>query len=106
LSEQEKLSYLVSNSYLLSKDQSGCRRLQKKIDDQIEKNRVSGVKFAQDMLDQLLPKISELMMDSFANYLIQKLNTLASDQQIDRLFENIRADFVSLSNDKHGTRAL
>lgn len=31
------------------------------------------------MLDTLLPSIAELMMDSFANYLIQKLNVMASD---------------------------
>lgn len=45
-------------------------------------------------------------MDSFANYLIQKLNVMASDTQIDKLFENIRTDFLPLANNKHGTRAL
>lgn len=35
------------------------------------------------MLNNLLPMIAELMMDSFANYLIQKLNKLALDSQID-----------------------
>jgi len=31
------------------------------------------------MLNNLMPYIEELMMDSFANYLVQKLNKLALD---------------------------
>jgi len=42
------------------------------------------------MLNVLLPDIGELMMDSFANYLIQKLNKLASDIQLDQIFINVR----------------
>ena len=45
---------------------------------------------AQEMLNRLLPQIGELMMDSFANYLIQKLNKLALDTQIDLLFKYVR----------------
>jgi hypothetical protein len=37
------------------------------------------LKYAREMLDTLMPYIDELMMDSFANYLIQKLNKLALD---------------------------
>ncbi len=77
------MKYLIENAYILSKDQAGCRRLQKKIDDQMEKSLVQGTLLAQEMLNCLLPHIGELMMDSFANYLIQKLNKLALSTQID-----------------------
>ncbi len=97
LSEEEKLKYLVENAYVLSKDQSGCRRLQKKIDEQLEKNQVVGNMLAQEMLNRLLPQIGELMMDSFANYLIQKLNKLALDSQIDLLFKYVRFIKITLS---------
>lgn len=78
-SEEQKIVFLIQHSYTLSKDQAGCRRLQKKIDEQIQKNSEKGYRFANDMLNQLLPSVGELMMDSFANYLIQKLNFLAHD---------------------------
>lgn len=42
------------------------------------------------MLNMLLPRVGELMMDSFANYLIQKLNKLALPQQIEQIFINVR----------------
>ena len=52
---------------------------------------------AQEMLSRLLPQIGELMMDSFANYLIQKLNKLALDTQIDLLFKYVRLIKITLS---------
>jgi len=55
----------------------------------MEKNLTVGTMLAQEMLNRLLPHIGELMMDSFANYLIQKLNKLALDTQIDQLFINV-----------------
>ena len=45
-SEEPKLQFLIYNAYILSKDQAGCRRLQKKIDEQIEKNNEKGIKFS------------------------------------------------------------
>ena len=55
----------------------------------MEKNLTVGTMLAQEMLTRLLPNIGELMMDSFANYLIQKLNRLALDSQIDQLYINV-----------------
>ena len=52
---------------------------------------------AQEMLNRLLPQIGELMMDSFANYLIQKLNKIALDTQIDLLFKYVRLVKITLS---------
>ena len=49
------------------------------------------MQFAHEMLDKLLPDVAELMMDSFANYLIQKLNKLATSSQIEQLFINVRS---------------
>ena len=97
MSEEEKLKYLVENAYVLCKDQSGCRRLQNKIDEQLEKSQVAGNMLAQEMLNRLLPQIGELMMDSFANYLIQKLNKLALEGQIDLLFKYVRFIKITLS---------
>jgi hypothetical protein len=63
----------------------------------LEKNQVVGTMLAQEMLSRLLPQIGELMMDSFANYLIQKLNKLALDTQIDLLFKYVRLIKITLS---------
>lgn len=45
------------------------------------------------MLNNLMPNIEELMTDSFANYLVQKLNKLALDIQIDNLLFKVSSSF-------------
>lgn len=47
-------------------------------------------KFARDILASLMPYIGELMIDSFANYLIQKLMKFASVEQIDDILIKVR----------------
>lgn len=44
--EDQKLQFLLQNCYALSKDQQGCRRLQKKIDEQMEQSREQGLAYA------------------------------------------------------------
>jgi hypothetical protein len=48
---------------MLSKDQNGCRKIQKKLDD------CKDGSFQEKLLLAIIDSMSELMMDSFANYL-------------------------------------
>ena len=84
--DDEKLSFLIQNAVILAKDQSGCRRLQKKIDEQLDKeNKV----FCEQLLEQLMDNLAELMMDSFANYLCQKLFKSANDHHINLVLKSV-----------------
>jgi hypothetical protein len=89
-SEEQKLQFLVQNSYLISKDQAGCRRIQKKIEELFQTNEELARKFAQNILTSLIPHTGELMTDSFANYLIQKLMKFATPEQIDDILIKVR----------------
>lgn len=46
------------------------------------------------------------MKDQFANYLCQKLIKIAQSEQLDKILNVIRNDFVQIAMDQHGTRPL
>ena len=58
----------------MSRDHNGCRALQQCLDDCTEK----GVKM---IYEEVGGELTELMMDSFGNYLFQKLVEVSSDEQ-------------------------
>ena len=47
-------------------------------------------KFGEEMLNNIIPHFGELMNDSFANYLCQKLMKVAKEYQIDLILHNVR----------------
>ncbi|PVV02934.1 hypothetical protein BB560_002602 [Smittium megazygosporum] len=82
----------------LSKDQYGCRFLQKKI--------------AQGNLDdmnlifkEILPNFEDLMKDSFGNYLCQKFFEYCTNDQQNMVIDRISDKFVEIALNMHGTRA-
>ncbi|KAL5707362.1 hypothetical protein ACHQM5_025419 [Ranunculus cassubicifolius] len=86
----------------VAKDQHGCRFLQKKID--------GGRKEDVDMIfAEIKDCVSDLMVDQFGNYLVQKLiDTCNGDQRNEILISVTRRDhvLVKICCDMHGTRAV
>lgn len=83
----------------LSKDQNGCRKLQKLIDDDVSKNMPI-------IFNATYKNSTSLMMDPFGNYLIQKLMVHASPSQLSLIIIDISSSIDSIATNLHGTRAL
>ncbi|PIA33038.1 hypothetical protein AQUCO_04200053v1 [Aquilegia coerulea] len=85
-----------------AKDQHGCRFLQKKI----EGGRKEDIEM---ILVEIKDYISELMVDQFGNYLVQKLlDVCNAEQRHDILISITRNEHVlhKICRDMHGTRAV
>lgn len=90
---------IYEKAYQLAKDQSGCRMLQKKIDDQ-----EPGAKEA--IYSNILPHFVELMNNPFGNYLCQKSTEHCDKDQLRAIIETIKEDVVDICCNSHGTRAI
>ncbi|XP_047083761.1 pumilio domain-containing protein C4G8.03c-like [Lolium rigidum] len=87
--------------YFMAKDQNGCRFLQQKFEE--EKHHVDVI------FEGIIDHIAELMTNSFANYLIQKLLDVCDEEQRLRIIVVLTEDPVKLlriSLNTHGTRAI
>lgn len=94
MSEEE----LIQNSKELSKDQGGCRFLQKLLD--------SSTDFSQALYVHLESDLIELINDSFGNYLIQKLIEKLPSKIIDTIITTISPYMMDIGINPHGTRVL
>jgi len=94
---------LLQHAFALSKEHQGCRRLQKKIDEETQRGNLN---FCEELLNNLIENFNILMIDQFANYLCQKLIKIAKPTQLDKILANIKGDFVQIATDQHGTRPL
>jgi len=89
---------LIRNSKELSKDQGGCRFLQKLLENSPS---LSNSLYSHVKLDFI-----ELTNDSFGNYLIQKLIEKLPADSIDTIITNISPYMLSIGTNPHGTRVL
>ncbi|QLL34545.1 hypothetical protein HG536_0G04070 [Torulaspora globosa] len=85
----------------LATDQFGCRFLQKKLESPSESNIVRDL-----MYDQIKPYFLELILDSFGNYLIQKLCEYLTADQKTTLIQSIYPNVFQISINQYGTRSL
>ena len=92
------LSELIKNSNAISKDQSGCRFLQKKIE---EKPELAG-----KILNNALQNIIQIITDPFGYYLIQKLFDYMSEEQICQFIALIQIDIYKICINSYGTRVI
>ena len=92
------LSELIKNSNAISKAQSGCRFLQKKIE---EKPELAG-----KILNNALQNIIQIITDPFGNYLIQKLFDYMSEEQICQFIALIQIDIYKICINSYGTRVI
>jgi hypothetical protein len=90
---------LAASAPFLAKDQTGCRFLQKRIEDEPY--------FANDVLFPCLyDNIVEYMTDAFGNYLIQKIIENLDDKNFEKIIFTVYPHFLNLGLDSHGTRVI
>ncbi|EGW32558.1 uncharacterized protein SPAPADRAFT_67158 [Spathaspora passalidarum NRRL Y-27907] len=100
------LIQLKSEILKLSKDQYGCRFLQKKIDENLIPNyQVRHANF-EIIFKQIYPYMYDLIIDPFGNYLIQKLIIYCNEANLNLLLEILQENLFQISISQHGTRAL
>jgi len=90
---------LIGKIYLVSKDQQGCRFLQKKLEEQEPK-------VVDTIFNEVYDHINELMIDPFGNYLCQKLLEHCTDEHRYKIVEKVASELVTISKNMHGTRAV
>ncbi|TKV97722.1 hypothetical protein SEVIR_9G513900v4 [Setaria viridis] len=87
--------------YFMAKDQYGCRYLQQKFDE--------GKHHVDVIFEGIINHIADLMTNSFANYLVQKMLVVCDDEQRLRIIAVLTQDpvkLVAISQNMHGTRAV
>ncbi|KAF8102680.1 hypothetical protein N665_0197s0042 [Sinapis alba] len=88
--------------YHMAKDQHGCRFLQRKFAEK-DGNDIEMI------FNEIIDYISELMVDPFGNYLVQKLLEVCSDDQRMQIVHYITRKpglLIKISCDMHGTRVV
>lgn len=83
----------------LSKDQYGCRFLQRLIDE----NRPGLIDL---IYSEVFDSLIDLMMDPFSNYLCQKLIECVTPSQRLRMVQSIKPSIVPIALNLHGTRSI
>lgn len=94
MSEEE----LIQNGKELSKDQGGCRFLQKLLD--------NSPNLSTSLYNHLESDLIELINDSFGNYLIQKLIEKLPPPCIDKFLGIVNPHMMNIGINPHGTRVL
>ncbi|XP_062209143.1 putative pumilio homolog 7, chloroplastic [Phragmites australis] len=87
--------------YFMAKDQNGCRILQQKFEE--------GKHHVDVIFEGIIDHIGELMIDSFANYLVQKMLDVCDEKQRLRIIAVLTEDplkLLRISLNTHGTRAV
>jgi hypothetical protein len=74
--------------YFMAKDQNGCRFLQRKLE--------QGEKHVDAIFEGIIDHIAELMTNSFANYLVQKMLDVCDEEQRLRIIAVLTEDPVLL----------
>ena len=95
------LNELLNNIDKISENQSGCRLLQNKLFQ--NSNKANDFYRAMELKNIL----KKLTIDSFGNYLIQKLLEFISDDIVQEYFKNIiYPSFMEVSLNPHGSRVI
>lgn len=93
------LESVSSNIFAMCKDQHGCRYLQRKLEE-------NNVESTQLIFSKTYAHISDLMVDPFGNYLVQKLLDYVNEEQRTVLVKHVCQNLKSIALNQHGTRAL
>lgn len=113
---------LVGKIYQISKDQQGCRFLQKKLEEQKPEEvdqifeevfehiteLMTGLKKKKKLFcsSSISPLIELCNPDPFGNYLCQKLLEFCNDEQKYQIVKRVSPDLVEIAKNMHGTRAV
>ena len=96
---QFNVQHIYSHALEMSKDQIGCRLLQKKLE---EKNPFT----LQAIFEQIYMHIPDVMVDAFGNYFIQKLMEESDESIVEAIVNLIKPQISKIALDSHGTRAI
>ena len=90
---------IIKEAYNLTKDQIGCRFLQKKIEED--------TKFAISFLYPIvIEHLDEIIIDKFGNYLIQKFFEYLSQKELFLFMNCIKDNFSDIGLNQYGTRVI
>ena len=92
------INELIKNSVEICKEQSGCRLIQKKIEEQPE--------IASKILNNLFQNLLEIVNNSFGNYLIQQLFDYMNKEQFLQFIALIKIDLYQICINSYGTRVI
>jgi hypothetical protein len=93
--------YILDNVLLLLKDQSGCRLIQKKLEEKPE--------IVASVFEAILQgNLTEIINDQFGNYVVQKLidNIYNDKYLVSKFFELIQPNIFIISINQYGTRVF
>eukprot|EP01119_Soliformovum_irregulare_P016524 TRINITY_DN4790_c0_g1_i2.p1 TRINITY_DN4790_c0_g1~~TRINITY_DN4790_c0_g1_i2.p1 ORF type:complete len:432 (+),score=98.17 TRINITY_DN4790_c0_g1_i2:1394-2689(+) len=99
LDENTPIDQLIGKVYSISRDQQGCRLLQKKLEEK-------DPQVVEIIFSEIYDHITELMTDPFGNYLCQKLLEHCNDHQRYLVVQRVAPQLVVISKNMHGTRAV
>lgn len=111
MTEQRKLVDLSEDEYkmiaeveFLAFDQSGCRSIQKKLDEIHDKDILYS--FTHQLVQSMLEIFPDCMMNQFGNYLCQRIIDVCSIEDIKKIVTAIAPSIVEICMDSHGTRVI
>jgi hypothetical protein len=90
---------IIKEAYNLTKDQIGCRFLQKKI----EEDTLFAISFLYPII---IEHLDEIIIDKFGNYLIQKFFEYLSQKEIFLFINSIKDNFLNIGLNQYGTRVI
>ena len=91
-------NYFLKNVSNYTKNQTGCRFIQKKID---ENPTISN-----NLFEELYYELSQMCRDLFGNYVVQKILENINSKYLIQFIESISKDFINLSISTYGTRVI
>ena len=97
--EEEKINLeIISHAPSFIRDQTGCRLIQKKIDE--------NPKISNDIFNSLYYELMSMSTDLFGNYVIQKLLDNISIENLEKFTELISIKFNYIATSTYGTRVI
>ncbi|KAF1810936.1 ARM repeat-containing protein [Eremomyces bilateralis CBS 781.70] len=93
------LTDLIGQIWEISRDQHGCRFLQRRIEEG-DADEIAII------FGEVKDHIFELMTDQFGNYLCQRLLENGTEDQRTELIRNVSPQMIQVGYNQHGTRAL
>ena len=90
---------IIKEAYNLTKDQIGCRFLQKKIEEDTE----FGISFIYPIV---IGHLDEIIIDKFGNYLIQKFFEYLPQKELYLFMNEIKDNFLKIGLNQYGTRVI
>ena len=92
-------SFLADKLNILGKDQGACRYLQSMLDNNPNET-------IHDLYNSICQNILQLVCDPFGNYLIQKIISYLTQEQLIEIMKIISSSFYDICINTHGTRVL